>query len=232
MKHFKKMSALFMSLVLAAGIIILDTSVADAAGSWDLWMDSVGFVGQDWGGFWVGNDKTGENAEVISVKSTEPKILKVVKHEEDGNVFWTAAAKKPGKVTLKVKYKRPDGRKASLKKKITIKKYPNQIKSLKINGKKVKIADNKFFCLEENVTSSKIKVDLKLKKGWKIRSVNGNLWNAGGNGSKVIKKAKSHVKNGDAIKFPKKYRDFELMIGMTDGEDSIMYHIRISRDKA
>ena len=82
-------------------------------------------------------------ATVTSVKSSDTTVLapkKETMYSETGKEKgYILNAKRPGTATVTVNYKTPYGEKGSLEKSITVKKYPYEIKSLKVNGKTVKL---------------------------------------------------------------------------------------------
>ena len=178
------------------------------------------------------NDKDAPDAEITSVKSSKKSVIKVIKHTDKdsrGNkytMFWLEA-KKAGKATITVKYKTPSGKTGTLKKTIRVKKYPKPVKSLKVNGKTVKVSDNKYFFFQKTSKKS-VKVKMTPKKGWKIMSVNAVAFTKNDNTKKISVK-KTQIKNGKAISFPKKYKELNLDVEMTNGKDTITYTVFFNR---
>ena len=225
--------SLLLAVAVALGLVCFNTGDAMAQSDWTIGSPDVLWKGADsqWVNVWKGN----QNATVTKVSSGNTKVIAIEKFKGENEkgktqTFYYIAPKSTGKATITVNFTTPGGKKLKAKKTIRVKKYPNEITSLKVNGKKVNISKNKFRYDKGKITASKVKVALKLKKGWKIANVYGNCWNNSGS-FKEIKNAKSLVKKGSEIKFPKKYSEFELLIEMTNGKDMIDYHIRLSRNK-
>lgn len=226
-----KMLSLLMSLVMAFGVILVDTSAVNAASDWIMQAPEKIYVGDYYGNIGAYNIKTNDIGTAISLKSSSSKILKVTKHTyEDGYVEWGIRPKKPGKVTLTLKFKMPSGKKKTIKQKVVVKKYPKVIKKLTLNGKKINISDNKFEYMGRYFKKNSVKLNMKLKDGWEIQEAHGHVWNFDGKTPVDIKKAKKLVKKGKAIKFPAKYSEFELTITMTNGKDTFDYFVRLSRE--
>ena len=93
--------------------------------------------------------------------------------------------KKPGKTTLSYKWK---GKKHKVR--ITVKKYHNPLKSLKIGSKQYKgkfdkYATNVFWTYESGGSADsylKGKIKVKPKKNWKVKSIKYLKWNSEGLG--------------------------------------------------
>ena len=66
------------------------------------------------------------------------------------------------------------------------------------------------------------------KKGWKIKSVNAVAFTKNDNTKKISVK-KTQIKNGKAISFPKKYKELNLDVEMTNGKDTITYTVFFNR---
>ena len=80
-------------------------------------------------------------------------------------------AKKQGTATVTCKYKYK-GKVKTEKIKITVYKYVNPVKSIKIDGKEIKnLFNNKDNIKYKYKNSKKAKVSITMKKGWKISSI-------------------------------------------------------------
>lgn len=235
-KSMSRALSMLMAVIVALGMLCINAVEANADNEWYvsmpevLWMNNTRTTEGNAIGVW----KEDKKALVTSVTPASSKIVEVVKvkgENEKGkkqNYFYIVP-KAVGKTKVTVQYKLPSGTKKKSTKTVTVKKYPNHIKSLKVNGKKVTISKHKFRYDKGKIKKTKIPIELKLKKGWKVVDAWGSVWN--NNNSLEIKKAKSKLKNGTAISWPKKYTEFELMITMSDGTDYIDYHIRLSRNE-
>lgn len=220
--------SVMLAAVVALGMMGIGTVKATAAEKWYVTVPNVIWIGED--DQIVGVCRGEKESRVTKVTSSNSAVLKVrtEKWRNEKNkmqTYYFVRAKSAGKATLTIKHS-----KGTIKQTVRVKKYPNHITSLTVNGKKVKISDNKFRYDKGNIKSSKVTVKMNLKSGWKITDVWGNCWNMNG-GDRSFTKSASVVKKGSAISFPKKYSEFELMIAMTNGKDTINYHIRLSRNE-
>ena len=201
-----------------------------AADTFDTWLSEL-YTSEEQG-IWV-SDLNDKEAKLTDVTISDKTVAKLIKDTwKDGGKTqksFRIVGKKAGKATVTIKYTTPKGKKCTLKKKLTVKTYPNEIQSLKINGKKVDVSKNKFEYNEGDLSSTKVKVNLKLKKGWKIQSADANVWNMNTGSSKELSGVKTSLKKGSAISWPKKYTEFEIVIHMRKGDEFIDYQIRLSR---
>lgn len=186
---------------------------------------------------WAGESGYGveiEGAAVESVKSSNKAVL-VAKRgffydENDVKTpFYYLTAKKAGKATITVKYSDPDGKTGTLEKSIKVKKYPNPIKSLKVNGKKVTVSKNKYMYSKGNFKSTKAIVKVTLNKGWKIADTWAYGYTKSGKTVK-IKITKKMLTKGTVIKkLLKKYQTIDIGFTMIKGDDDISYNINLYR---
>ena len=107
-----------------------------------------------------------EKMQLISIKSSKPKVIKAIA-DENGLSMQSLATYKPGKskLTLTYKYKNKRYKTSAV---YTVKKYPNPIRAIYVNGRKVKLKKKSF---QDGLTSfkkSKAKVKLVPSKGWSI----------------------------------------------------------------
>ena len=233
-KYFSRITAMLLAVFVAFGMICFNTGEVNAKSSWYVALPDTMYVGMEGYSVDVGkyNESTGETTwakKIISVKSSNKSVLKVKTEKWDNNKYFNLKCKKAGKAKLTVKYKKPDGSTSTVKKTIKVKKYPNQIKSLKVNGKKVKVSENKYQYFKSNNKKSSVKIKMALKKGWKISYVSVRAYNSKTDKSKDIKVSKSAVKNGKAIKIPKSYTGLDINIGMEKGNDYISYYIGVEK---
>ena len=185
-------------------------------------------VGVSAGYYDVKKDKP-YDGKLISVKSSNKKVVKVNKEtfpDEKGKKVkaFSLDYKKAGKAKITVEFKSAKGKKYKITKTIVIQKYPKVIKSLKVNGKKVKVSKNKFEYCVNNYKKTSGKVKLALKKGWKVLEVtadyNGRKW-------KNVELNRKVVKKGSKISFPKKYELMTIFIRIGDKDQNNVFTYKI-----
>lgn len=160
--------------------------------------------------------------EIVSVVSSRPQIIKVMNRKE----LWLTP-KRQGQAKITVKYKL-NGRTYSTSATYTVKRYPNAVRSLKVNGENIPLrGDDKVCfggCLGEDAVTI---IDLKPASGWSIAKIDAYYWNESrGTGPKTIT-----VKNNKRFRIPKgccvrvfytlvnrRYGTFEYEIYMGLGE--------------
>lgn len=168
-----------------------------------------------------------EVKKVTSVKSSDETIIKTKKGDYEIELY----GKKIGEARITVKYVGQNGKKGTFSKTFKVKKYPNAIKSLKVNGKKVDLKKNRFeYSVKTNKTKVAVKIDVK--DGWEVNYVNFELI---GKSNKFIEgsKAKKYVTKGTSVSFPKKYSGINFLIQLRKKNgrerDSFTYCVFISR---
>jgi hypothetical protein len=125
---------------------------------------------------WVGsypvNVKTDglDEVEPVSLKSSNPKVLGVVKM---GGVLASGELKpkKAGKSTVTATVL-INGEKKKFKATYVVKKYPNALKELKVGADQVNLKKNKFRATLK-LKKKKVKVTFKAAKGWKVKKCTG-----------------------------------------------------------
>ncbi len=152
-------------------------------------------------------------SEVVSIKSSKTGVIKVKK----GNTLWecTLTAKSAGKakVTVKVKI---NGKEKSFSANYTVKKYPNALASLKVDGKAVNLKKNKFY-FKKKVKKNSVKLEYKAAKGWKVKSCS-YYDGAKGKTVKIKSGGKVNTKMGTWV-----------AIQLTKGKDSFWYDVELPR---
>ena len=233
--YFSRITSVLLAVFVAFGMLFIYTGNVNAADVWELGLpvDNL-YAGMEGYNVWVSsyNEESGESvdATVTSVKSSNSKVIKVHKNKYDGDTWFSADFKKVGKSTLTIKYKKPDGSSSTMKKTLTVKKYPNQIKSLKVNGKKVKVSANKYGFYVEKCKKTSVKVKVSLKKGWKVdKYVYANAYNSKTGKDKEIKIKASNITKGKAIKFPKGYDSLNVNFEMVKGNKRVPYYVGFFR---
>lgn len=107
-----------------------------------------------------------DNAKLVSIKSSNPKVLEA---EKWGNDKWDCGVTplKAGTSKVTVVYK-INGKKYTVSGTFTVKKYPNAIKTLVFNKKKIDLKKNPFEvdCYKQAAKTISIKVTCA--SGWKL----------------------------------------------------------------
>lgn len=216
----KRIPALLMTAVLAAGLAAFGAEpVSAATPGWNLGLSSTMYEGQT---AYVSVYKSGsyESGTLTSVTSGNPNIAAVTK--ESGGLY-SIKAKAVGSTVVNAGFKAPGVAAGNVSSKLTVKKYPKQIKSLKVNGKKVRIKGSKRYKLNKKCSSSKARIKMQLKSGWKITSVTANYYSKATGQMTKAKVTKKMVKNGKAFKFPKEYNTMWVTVMMMKGSKYIFY---------
>lgn len=130
-------------------------------------------------------DNWPEGARIISVKSSKPSVVKA-SFSNASSTYINLKAGKTGKATVTVKYSL-NGKKKSISTVYTVKKYPNAITTLKINGKSVNLKKNKWQYNLKSYNKSNMTVIFKPSSGWKVI----NSYFSGAAGTVQIKSGKS-----------------------------------------
>ena len=222
---FKRAVSMVLTLVLMLGMVVAGTGQARAESvKGELSICSPLHAGEDFE-ITVRNPDTQEEATITYAKSSDRKVAKIT--EDSG--YYTVYAKKPGKTRITVKYKWDNGETGKIAKNFRVKKYPNQIKSLKVNGKSIKTTGEERYWYSELCYKTYAKIQLSLRKGWKIAKVEGAYYDSKDDRYRNIKNVKKLVKAGKSIRFPKKYRYMDIKIEMKKGTEAISYQIRLFR---
>lgn len=152
---------------------------------------------------------------VTSFTSSNPSVLQAKK----GSSLWacTVTPKKAGKSTLTLVVK-VNGETQTFKATCTVKKYSAPLKILKVAGKSVNLKKNKF-TITKQVSKSKVKVEFKLNKGWKLVQCRYYDFDK----SKYVK-----VKSGGSVSVPKDFIS-DLEITMKKGSDKFTYYLVLKR---
>jgi len=196
--------------------------------------------------FWAGNDdgdyvgnyvtSNSEVESVVTIKSSNPKVLKINRHGTSSDL-WSYSIKpiKAGKVRITVTYK-IDGTTKTTSNTFTVKKFPNPIKAMTVNGKKVPVPTAKNFTDWQRVYCFKgksAKVKVTPAKGWKLSGKLCAIIT-----DKDVYDGYDYQKlfaNGTAFKFGKSKNasvEFTLVRKNSDGtSDSFAYGIPIVREK-
>lgn len=229
-KSFNKITSMLLALCLVLGSVAFGAGEAFATGeNWSLDVMTSLWAGDNtWVWVYDANSEDYTKATVTGVTSSNPAILAVSagkaydEYDREYTEFMLTG-KTPGSAAITVNYTTPNGETGTLSATIQVKKYPKQIKSLKVNGKKVKISKHKYnYSKKVKKSKTTLTIKMALKKGWKISSVNAGRWTKSGKFSDVKVKKKALLK-GKTIKFPKKYSDMFINVEMKKGSSYINY---------
>ncbi len=226
-ERFKKSLSLVLSTVLAFGMIAVGTFNANAAS--DNWKLSYA------GDFWAGSasdislytDSGNYSEDIIWAKSSNKSVAKFSKGIDVDTYIYSLECKKAGKTKLTIKFRDSKGKERTFTKTIKVKKYPKEFKSLKVNGKTINTNKKKFEYFGKT-SKTKVSVKAKLKKGWKIRSIDARLYDQNWEESK-LKVTKKMLSKGSSIKFPKKAQSMDMIIFLQKGTSEIEYYINLER---
>lgn len=231
---FKRSFSLMIAVLMTLGVFCLSLTFADAeSGIEEYSTESATCTFSIPEIMWKGQNKapvsvfTSDNTKVTvkSVSSSDKSVAKVVKSGKD----YLLEARKPGTSTITVKYKLKTGESGTHIANTTVKPYPNQIKSLKLDGKAIKIKKHKYsFVKSKGYKNTKVKVKMALKDGWKISSAWGYRYK--GSTPHQVNISKKILENGTAIKFPKKYKRMYISIYMqNEKKETIRYDVDLNR---
>ncbi len=114
----------------------------------------------------VGIINLSDSARIISIKSGSPKVIKP--HRDGPGLYDNYLEPlKPGKAKITVKY-RDGGKSGTLSATYTVKKYPNPLSYVKVNGQKINIKGNKYYYDVNKYKKTSATIVVKPAKGWKI----------------------------------------------------------------
>ena len=135
---------------------------------------------------------------------------------------------KSGKTKVTFFFTTDDKEKKSISKTVRVKKYPKEIKSLKVNGKTINTSKkSKWFTCDVRAKSTKCSIKLSTKKGWKLVSVQSSISIGAGdcisNYSKKI--TKKMIKKGTEFKFSQRYDDLYVFCTMKNSAGNTIDYI-------
>ena len=234
--NFRKILSFVLAAFVAFGTLSVGTfNVYAEDEQWTLMLedsiDTTIWTGQN---YWIyvndinSNDPEPRRADVTSAKTSNKRVFKIGSDDINDEDFLLIPVK-PGTAKLTVYYETPSGETRKLSKKIVVKKYPKQIKSLRLNGKKVNTNKHKYSYIKKvSKSTTKVRVKMALKKGWKITKVYGIRMKE--TGPLVdFKISKSAVKKGKSIKFSKDSIETIVVIEMKKGKNTIDYWVYFSK---
>lgn len=159
-----------------------------------------------------------DNATLVSAISSNKKVLKLRKGVDDVYV----SPEKPGKSKVTVTYE-INGKKKKLEQVITVKRYPNPVKKIMVNGKRVKSTGD--MCRIETLKNrkGKAKVKITLKPGWVIVKEESRV-EMGHNGEIVAIK---RFKNGMTVTKKNKNDAFYMELILKNRKQTVNFDIDI-----
>lgn len=227
--RIQKIMAVLLAAVVAFGMLGIGTGSAYAAShKWTLGISETIYVGDTgWVGIYDQMSSDYTEATLTKVTSSNKSIVKVHKGTDGNDTWYYLEGKKKGKAKITVKYKTPQGKTGTKSKTVQVKPYPKHLKSIYVNGKKVKLSEHRYDYYKSTKKTS-VKIKMATKNGWKISSVYATYFTKSGNDSEA-KVTKKMVKNGTAIKFPKKYQQLSINVNMVKGDEYISYYFGFFR---
>ena len=173
-----------------------------------------------WQGDWVKVEVTNlpKGAAITSVKSAKPSIIQVIDGDAERPFFLHGL--KGGRSKITVRYRLKSGATRSVAATVTVKKYPNAIKSIKLNGKAlpIKPAENIEYQIQ-GYKKTATTVRIAPNTGWKVDRI--TLFMEDGQGQ--VKNLDLTKKNGRSVATPKRYTVLQYLFLLRDAKGQI-YH--------
>ena len=221
--NFRKVLSLVLAAFVAFGMLGAGTLGVNAeTENWVLNTEDTIWAGEE---AWLdvydeGNDDFGD---ITSATSSNTGVLSIQKNVYNGVTEYYGLGVAAGTAQVTVNFTTRSGQAKSVTKNIVVKAYPKEIKSLKVNGKKVNTNKHKFFYSKKmSKSKTSVKIKMALQKGWKITDARVYRYTKSGE-EKMGKVSKSALKKGKAIKFNKKYRFMYVSVSMQKGNETIWY---------
>ncbi|MBR0399583.1 MAG: hypothetical protein IJH95_02040 [Mogibacterium sp.] len=224
---FKRSFSLMIAVLMTLGVFCLSLTFADAESG----IEEAGVQGTTetidipsvmWKGdsqhisVYSINGKDVNYAKITKVTSSDTAVVKKVKKIDYLKAVNTGEAW----VTVNYKYSKTETGSRTVK--VTVKKYPKQIKSLTFNGKKVDVSKKKYSYTVNKFSKTSLKIKMKLKEGWVIS----DAWGFGSakGGSRQLNVTKAKIAKGGKISFPKKYKSANLRVTMKNKEGNEIHY--------
>lgn len=202
--------------------------------------------------FWIGQDEewlrlVDQDDGIVyidGIKQSKKGVFSITKEDyldENDNTHYDIYVKpaKAGKTKLTVNYSDVEGTQGTVSASFKVKKYPNEIKKLVVNGRSIKIgkkAKNRFGC-RVKTKGTRTSIMLKPSKGWKITSVSSVLSRGEDDDIRSYKSVtkkkitKKTVSRGKKVKFPKDWVVLNVCVTMTNkNQETIDYNVTFYRD--
>lgn len=211
-KKWIRLLSVTLSLFVAFGLVISFTPVANAASGFlkAVQYDTL-YVGSTTEGYLAfepvkdtaANWDKLEKCKLVSIKSSNPKVLGAKKYSSD--MYDNGLIpKKVGKSVITVKYKY-GSKTYTITKTCVVKKYSKAIKTLTVNGKTISLkSKSRYFDYNvSNYSKTIAKIRIAPSSGWKISSA--YITKAKGEVVKSGDLKTSVIKKGNSISIPKGY---------------------------
>ncbi len=233
----RKSIAMVLALVIAVTVFSFGTGSAYAEETYRFTFPRTIYTDTGYPGY-VCKDVDGDFIYPIKVTSDNPKVLKVLKTEigvteggEDMKIIkvFDLEPKKPGKATITAVFRDENGKKQRIERTIRVREYPVCIKNLTVNGKKVSLKKQGGTVYSRFSKKTYQTVKFAMKKGWSKVEVDGKFVKKNGDAVSLTKKQISRIKKGKSIKFPKKYKELDIMFHSEKGEDYMDFLVEIMR---
>lgn len=174
-KKMKKIASILLGVVLVISSCMIPSKEAEAAMSNEVSYSkniTVSAQGKYGAFYWLYMGKKVEGAKMVTLKSSNKKVVKVAEKENVGK-WINFNARKPGTAKLTITVKKGN----KIKKyttKIKVVKYKNPVKVMKIGRKNVA---SKFKKQVSNASyrtkATKAKLSIKPVSGWKLKEIRG-----------------------------------------------------------
>ena len=157
-----------------------------------------------------------KGAVITSVASSRTSVIEV----NDGEP-WYMHAVKAGKSKITVRYKLKSGKVKSVSATLAVTKYPNAIKSIRLNGKKLPIRPAENIEYQQH-GYSKTATTLKVtaNTGWKVEKITLYL----DRNRETIKELDITKKNGKSVKTARSYDVLQYLILFKNTSTGVIYH--------
>ena len=248
-KRNRRIWALLLSFVMVLACMPMSAFADDTEDGWGFTNPTSLWPGKSYGVKIEKYDETlgySIRAKLIDVTTSDPSVVGLKKYtvrtsysqgDDDGltdlgtsvSYIFNMMPKMPGEAVITAEYL-VDGESEprTMTQTVIVEKYPNHIKSLKVNGKAVNVSKNKYYYCKENYKKTAFKVKFALKKGWKITSLKGTLY-SDYKDDKYFKVTKKMITGKKKISFPKTWDICTIEINMTNGDKTISYKIDMER---
>lgn len=164
-----------------------------------------------------------DGAKLISIKSSKPKVIRA---EKTGSNIYDdyLVPLKVGKSKITIKYKY-QGKTDTLSAVYTVKKYPNPLSQVTVDGKALDIKNNLYYYDCNHYKGTKPLIKVKPAKGWKIDWTWGYTQKPGDDSTFK----EFSPRSGKAFKLPKGYEGGAFYTLVNSKGDSIQYGIHFYR---
>ena len=155
------------------------------------------------------------NAKITGLKNSNSKVIEVTASEDD--MYPHLEIKLVGEGTTKISFQYAG---KTLTQKITVRKYKNPCKLLKIGKTNYAKCFNKSGHYNHNKRTKNVtgKITIKPKKGWKLKTMYSNDHYRDSKKSKYVMTKDKKLKNGSSVKIQKGYTSVKIDVQNPKGE--------------